>query len=97
MFTCQQCITKIKKAIPYIRKEFGVTSLCLFGSVARGDNREDSDVDFFVEMPPKGLKVSALKNYLQDLLGVRVDLIRKHTNLDPFLLKEIERDGVHII
>jgi hypothetical protein len=96
MLTCQQCVSKIKKVVPFIQKEFGVTALCIFGSVARGDNREDSDVDFFVEMPPKGLKVSGLKIFLQDLLGVRVDIVRKHSHIDSFLLKEIERDGVYI-
>jgi predicted nucleotidyltransferase len=44
MCTRQQCIEKLKASIPYIQKEFGVSSLCLFGSIARGDNREDSDV-----------------------------------------------------
>lgn len=68
----------------------------LFGSMARGDNRAGSDADIFVEMPPKALKIVALKNYLQNLLGISVDLIRRHPHLDSFLLNEIERDGINI-
>jgi predicted nucleotidyltransferase len=64
--------------------------------MARGDNRDDSDVDICVDMPPKALKVSALKIYLQDLLGASVDVVRKHPRLDSFLLEEINRDGIYL-
>lgn len=65
--------------------------------MARGDNNLDSDIDVCVEMPPKAFKVLALKEYLQDLLGMSVDLIRIHTNMDLFLSKEIQRDGIYLI
>jgi hypothetical protein len=96
MDTRQQYIEKLKASIPFIQKEFGVSSLCIFGSMARGDNRNDSDVDICVDMPPKALKVSALKIYLQDLLGVPVDIVRRHAHLDSFLLQEINRDGIYL-
>jgi predicted nucleotidyltransferase len=86
MDTRQQYIEKLKASIPFIQKEFGVSSLCIFGSMARGDNRNDSDVDICVDMPPKALKVSALKIYLQDLLGVPVDIVRRHAHLDSFFI-----------
>lgn len=91
-----ECIERLKQATPYIRSEFGVDSLCLFGSMARGDNDEASDVDICVEMPPKALKVVALKLYLQELLGVAVDIVRKTSRLDKFLINEIHRDGICI-
>jgi hypothetical protein len=96
MDTRQQYIEKLKASIPFIQKEFGVSSLCIFGSMARGDNQNDSDVDICVDMPPKALKVSALKIYLQGLLGVPVDIVRRHDHLDSFLLKEINRDGIYL-
>ena len=70
--------------------------MCVFGSMARGDNNDGSDVDVCVEMPAKAFKVIALKQYLQDLLGMSVDVIRRHSNLNLFLSQEIERDGVVI-
>lgn len=76
MCTQQQCFARLAESAPYIRKEFGVTSMCVFGSMARGDNNDDSDVDVCVEMPAKAFKVIALKQYLQDLLGMSVDVIR---------------------
>lgn len=92
----EHCIAKLRSVAPLLRNQYGVTSMRIFGSMARGDNTADSDVDIFVEMPPKAFRILALKRYLQDLLGTAVDLIRRHANLDPFILSEIERDGITI-
>ncbi|MDE6542824.1 MAG: nucleotidyltransferase domain-containing protein [Muribaculaceae bacterium] len=90
------CFNKLHAVAPILRNEFGVNSLCIFGSIARGDYSTDSDIDVFVDMPPKAMQLLSLKNYLQDLLGMAVDIVRKHPNLDPFLLRLISRDGVYI-
>lgn len=97
MCTRQQCIEKLTEATPYIRKEFEVKSLCLFGSMARGDNSLHSDVDVFVDMPPKMRLVLGLKRFLEDLFGTNVDLIRRHRNLRPFFLSQIEKDAIYVI
>ncbi|MDE6288208.1 MAG: nucleotidyltransferase domain-containing protein [Muribaculaceae bacterium] len=89
-------IELLTEASPYIRKEFGVRSMSMFGSVARGEERADSDVDIFVDMPPKALNIIGLKQYLQGLLGTAVDVVRNHAHLDPFLVSEISRDGITI-
>lgn len=93
----QAYISLLKEAIPYIRKEFGVKQLMLFGSVARNEDKEDSDIDIFVDMPPKAFKFVELQYFLQELLGNAVDLVRNHSHLDPFLSNEIKRDGIAII
>lgn len=92
----QKCIELLTEATPYIRSEFGVKSMKMFGSMARGEEREGSDVDIFVDMPPKAFKVVSLKQYLQGLLGRAVDIVRFHSHLDPFLTNEINRDGITI-
>ena len=92
----QQCIELLTEAMPYIRSEYGVRSMRIFGSVARGEEHEGSDVDIFVEMPPKAFKVVGLRQYLQKLLGRAVDIVRSHSYLDPFLINEINRDGITI-
>lgn len=96
MCTRQQCIARLKESAPYIQREFGVRAMCLFGSMARGDNKADSDVDVCVDMLPKAFKMVSLKVFLERLLGVAVDVVRRNPHLDPFLLKEIERDGIVI-
>lgn len=97
MCTRQQCIDLLTEAAPYIRREFGVKSLCLFGSTARGDNRADSDVDVCVDMPPTMSLVVGLKSFLERLLGTSVDLIRRNKHLREFFLSRIERDAIYVI
>ena len=96
MCTTTECVTKLREHLPYIQKEYGVTALCLFGSVARGDNRPDSDVDILVDMPPKIFALSALHRYLENLLQTSVDLIRRHSHLSGSFLTQISRDGIRI-
>ena len=97
MCTRQQCINRLQEPAPYIQKEFGVTSLCIFGSVARGENRPDSDVDVCVDMPPRLQSIMGLKRFIESLVGTSVDLIRRHRNLRPFFLSQIEKDAIYVI
>lgn len=96
MKTTSQYISILKEHINDFKQRFGITSLQLFGSVARGEQHEDSDVDVFVEMPCSMVKVCGAQLYLEELLGTHVDLVRKHKNLSEFFLQQIEKDGVRI-
>ena len=87
----------LKDRAQQIRSDFGVTSLRLFGSVSRGEQHEGSDVDVCVEMKPNMFKVVRLQRYLEDVLGTPVDVIRMHSHINPYLLKEIEKDGINVI
>ena len=57
--------------------ELGVSSLSLFGSVARGDSTETSDIDLLVRFDGRATfdRYMDLKLFLEDLLGRRVDLV----------------------
>ncbi|WP_367268130.1 nucleotidyltransferase family protein [uncultured Muribaculum sp.] len=65
--------------------------------MARGDNRPDSDVDVFVDMPSRMTLVVGLKLFLESLLENPVDLIRRHKNIRPFFLSQIEKDAIYVI
>lgn len=97
MCTANECITKLNDILPQLQHDFGVTELYLFGSVARGDNGPDSDVDILVSMPPKMFTFSALHRFLEELLQTSVDLIRRHSHLSPRFLSQISRDGIKIL
>lgn len=92
-----ECIIKLHENLPFIQKEYGVTGLCVFGSVARGDNRHDSDVDILVDMPPRIFALSALHRFLENLLHTSVDLIRRHPHLSSNFLNQISRDAIKIL
>lgn len=83
--------------MPQIQQEFGVKGLSIFGSMARGDNRPDSDIDIIVDMPPKIFLMSALKDFLEQILHTSVDLIRRHSNLSPKFLNQISKDAITIL
>ena len=97
MKTREEYIALIASHAGELQNTFGITSLRIFGSVARNEHHEGSDVDVYVEMPPKFFLVVRLKAYLEELLDNPVDIIRKHQHLNPFLLKEIEKDGIEVI
>jgi uncharacterized protein len=75
-----------------------VRALRLFGSVARGESQPQSDVDFLVEFdgPPTFRGFMGLKFALEDLLGVRVDLVTPE-DLRSWLRAEIEREAVRVV
>jgi len=54
-------------------------------------------VDICVDMEPKMFLVVRLKRFLENLLECSVDIVRMHKHINPFLLKEIEHDGIYII
>ena len=82
--------------ISELKEQFGVRSFRLFGSVARGEQTEYSDVDVCVEMAPDMYLLVALKQFLEKLLGCSVDVIRMHRNMNKLLLNQIERDGIYV-
>lgn len=94
MITSKDCIRKI---IPYkdeIISKYGVRSMHIFGSVARGEQSESSDVDVCVDMKPNLLKRSGLKQYLEQILGCNVDVLRMHPNMDRLLKNQIDHDRI---
>lgn len=92
----QEYIAILKANANVLQHKFGITYMRLFGSVARNQHKQDSDVDVFVEMPPKAYNMVAAAQYLEDLLGCHVDLIRKHSNMRPFFLNQIQKYGIDI-
>ena len=96
MKTTSEYIETLRKHAPILRERFGMTSMQLFGSVARGEHKENSDVDVLVEMPAKYYEACAANDYLEEITGCRVDMIRRHKNLTPFFIKQIEKDGIRI-
>lgn len=75
----------LREALPDLEARFGVESLAVFGSIARGDAADGSDVDLLVRFrdePPTLLEFVRLERQLADLLERPVDLVME-TALKP--------------
>ena len=80
-----------------IRQQYQVQRLALFGSFARGEATESSDVDLLVEFdgPATFDRFMDLKFHLEDLLGAPVDLVTVKA-LRPKLRPGIEQEAIRV-
>lgn len=90
-------INEIKEKTVPIAKEFGIKSMSLFGSYARGDANDNSDVDIFID---KGKMKSLIRYYmfvqeLEKVLNCHVDVVTTGIE-DKEFLQQIMIDGVLI-
>jgi uncharacterized protein len=79
-------------------RRLGVSHAAVFGSVARGQARADSDIDVLVELDenlPMGIfQYARLKIYINEILNSAGDVVNRKT-LKPLLRDSILRDAVH--
>jgi hypothetical protein len=76
---------------------YGIISLGVFGSVARGDIRDDSDVDICVTTKtPDPFALVHIRDDIQRRLHRRVDIVRFRERMNPFLKRRIEKEGVYV-
>jgi predicted nucleotidyltransferase len=90
MPTLEEILGTLRKQHALLRRLYPIHRLALFGSWARGDAREDSDVDVMVEVDPSiGLRFVDLGDDLEKALGRRVDLVSRRA-IQPSLWERIE-------
>jgi uncharacterized protein len=94
----------IHREMPTLRQRFGVEQLALFGSFARDEGSENSDIDLVVTLAkPLGFAFVELADYLEEKLGRKVDLITATTLemgvADPrraHIAKGIQESLIHV-
>ncbi|HEY5312791.1 MAG TPA: nucleotidyltransferase family protein [Pirellulales bacterium] len=93
----QEVLRILSQHKPEIQRRFGVDDLAIFGSVARGESRQTSDLDVLVAFKnrPSFDGYMDLRFYLEDLLGVAVDLVTEKA-LRRELRDTIEREAIHV-
>ena len=72
-----EVLKQLRTHKPILSQRFGVTNLALFGSVARNEISDDSDIDILVRFDQPGTSRAyfGVQFYLEDLLGRPVDLV----------------------
>lgn len=95
--TRAQVLQQLSASKADLGARFGVTSLALFGSVARDRARDDSDVDVLVSFdgPATSERFFGVQFFLEDLLGRPVDLVTDK-GLRSELRQCIEREAVRV-
>ena len=97
MLVLQDCINKLAAFKLSFGKQFGITKLGIFGSVARQENTEESDIDIVVEVEKPTLALMyELKKKLMELYSCDVDLVRFRPTLRPLLKSNILSDAVYV-
>lgn len=88
----QHITTLLREALPELQEEFGVAHLAIFGSLVRGEFRDDSDIDLLVEFQtiPSLFTFLRLKRKLEKLLGYPVDLVTPNALREPLRPKILE-------
>ncbi|NJN72966.1 MAG: nucleotidyltransferase family protein [Limnothrix sp. RL_2_0] len=82
---------------PDLFQQYRIKTLALFGSTARNEATENSDLDFLVEFdadPTLGLYMD-LKFFLEDLFQRKVDLVIK-TDIKPQIRESIIQEALHV-
>ncbi|MBW6479809.1 MAG: nucleotidyltransferase family protein [Bacteroidales bacterium] len=96
MQTLSDILSIILEYKPILQKKYPIKNIGIFGSVARGDYHENSDVDIIVEFEkPIGIEFIDLANELESILDQKVDLISK-SGIKPKYLKIIEKDLYYV-
>lgn len=77
--------------------EFGIVRIGVFGSVAREENTDASDVDVVVELGrPDLFALVGIKQELEELLHQPVDVVRYREGMNAYLKRRIEQEAVYV-
>lgn len=84
----------LEKKKDFIKKEYLVKEIGIFGSYVRNEQRDDSDLDILIELekPISLLKIVHLENYLSDILEIKIDIALKDSlkpRIGEFILREV--------
>jgi predicted nucleotidyltransferase len=97
MLELQECIIKLTDFKNAFAQKFGITKLGIFGSVARQENTEDSDIDIVVEVEKPTLSLMyELREMLKSIFKCEVDLVRFRSTLRPLFRSNILNDVVYV-
>ena len=94
--TREEILTRLRSLKPWLSEQ-GITSLRLFGSVARDEVNQSSDIDLAANYreTPSLLDLIGLEQALTEKLGMPVDLATI-AGLKPSVREQVERDGVNV-
>lgn len=93
----EQLIKQKREEILHIAERYGGRNVRVFGSVARGEADEQSDIDFLVDMEPGRslLDLGGLLMDLQEALGCNVDIVTER-GLKPRIRERVLKEAIEL-
>ncbi len=78
-------------------EEYGILTLGVFGSVARDEAKESSDLDLVIKTEtPDPYNIVHIKEDLEERLNMKVDVVRLRDKMNPFLKRRIKGEAVYV-
>lgn len=92
-----EIIQELKKFKEENAEEYGILALGIFGSVAKDEAKKNSDVDVVVKIKKQDLfKLIGIKQDLEEIFNVPVDVISYREKMNSFLKKRIEKEAIYV-
>lgn len=92
-----EIINTLQSDKQFLKENYGVVSIGLFGSYAQGLEKPDSDVDFLVEFKnPSYSLLMGLYSYLEKRLNSKIEIVRKGPHVSERFLKNIKKDLIYV-
>jgi predicted nucleotidyltransferase len=96
MYTLQSILERLRQHKPELQKKYPLSRLGVFGSYARGEATNQSDIDIAVEISaPMGLNFIAMADEIESLFGIKTDVVTKRSIKAEFL-HIVEKDIVYV-
>ncbi len=94
--TREQAIAILENKKPLLQEFYGVERIGLFGSLARNESFDKSDVDVVVKMEPDIYRMVHVKEVLEEAFQTSVDLVRYRERMNAFLKERIDKEAVYV-
>ncbi|MBI5402016.1 MAG: nucleotidyltransferase family protein [Ignavibacteriae bacterium] len=95
-YTATPILAFLRAQKDFFKKEYKVKKIGVFGSWARGDANEESDIDIVVDLEnPDLFYLIGVKQAIEETFGKRVDIVRMRAKMNKTLRKRIEHDVIY--
>lgn len=95
MLTLQQIVNTLRQHKPELQKKYPISRLGVFGSYARGEANENSDIDIAVEITgPMGLNFVQMADEIENFFGKKTDVVPLRS-IKPQYLESVQKDIIY--
>ena len=96
MYTLDQILEILREKKPDLQKRYPISELGVFGSYARGDYNENSDIDILVDFNDRiGIRFISLAHELEDTFNTKIDLVSRG-GIKLNYLPYVEKNLIHV-